>query len=73
MHIKSLLAALVLASAFIPSFADQKADNATPGRVAAESELSISAQPASEPSNVALLLAALGVLGFVAHRRISRR
>ncbi|WP_428420339.1 hypothetical protein [Methylibium sp.] len=73
MQTKSLLAALALASAFIPSFADQKVEKAVPGVAPAESELSISAPPASEPSNYALLVAALGVLGFVAHRRSSKR
>ncbi|WP_235566235.1 MULTISPECIES: hypothetical protein [unclassified Methylibium] len=69
MFIKPLLAAVVLASALAPSFADQKAQPATAVQPT-ESEVALSATaPASEPSNLALMLAAVGVLGFVAHRR----
>lgn len=68
MLIKSLLATVVLASAFVPSFADQQVAPA-PVAKPIESELSLAQSVPAEPSNYALMLAAVGVLAFVAHRR----
>lgn len=69
MFIKPLLAAVVLAGALAPSFADQKSKPAAVVQPVESETVLSAAAPASEPSNLALMLAAVGVLGFVAHRR----